>query len=132
MTKLRRELKLVGDNQRLTGARINIMPSEYGLDFAGNKGVIHKLVTGPVDDLSINVYDKSDGSGLRIDFDINSEICSYSDLLIHQKRFLRFLEKIAAAGQDQAIGNIELLLPEERERMMAHWNQTPKTLPTHC
>ncbi|CUH97717.1 Dimodular nonribosomal peptide synthase [Propionispora sp. 2/2-37] len=130
--ELRRELKLVGDNQRLAGPRINIMPFEYGLDFAGSRGVIHKLATGPADDLSINVYDKSDGSGLRIDFDANSEICSCSDLLIHQKRFFRFLETLALAGQEQAIGKIELLLPEERERVLARWNKTAEVLPSEC
>ncbi len=80
--ELRRELKLLGENQRLAGPQINIMPFEYGLDFAGNRGVIHKLATGPVDDLAINVYDKSDGNGLRIDFAANSEIYSGSDLLL--------------------------------------------------
>jgi nonribosomal peptide synthetase DhbF len=127
--ELRRELKLVGENQRLAGPQINIMPFEYGLDFAGNKGVIHKLATGPVDDLAINVYDKSDGNGLRIDFVANSEIYSGSDLRIHQKRFLRFLEKLAVDVQDQAIAKSELLLPEEREQLKVHWKETTQSLP---
>ncbi|HWQ42482.1 MAG TPA: amino acid adenylation domain-containing protein [Desulfosporosinus sp.] len=127
--ELRRDLKLLGDNQRLSGPQINIMPFEYGLDFAGNKGITHKLATGPVEDLSINVYDKSDGLGLRIDLDANPEIYSASDLLLHQQRLLSFLEKIATAEQDQAIGKIELLLPEERERVVVDWNETAQALP---
>lgn len=127
--ELRRDLKLLGDNQRLFGPQINIMPFEYGLDFAGNKGITHKLATGPVDDLSINVYDKSDGNGLRIDLDANPEVYSDSDLIIHQKRFLNLLEKIATVEQDQSIGAIELLLPEERERLLVHWNETTQSLP---
>jgi nonribosomal peptide synthetase DhbF len=128
--ELRRDLKLLGDNQRLAGPQINIMPFEYGLDFAGNKGITHKLATGPVDDLSINIYDKSDGNGLRIDLEANPEIYSNNDLVIHQKRLLNLLEKIAAATQDQPIGKMEILLPEERERVLTHWNATDQTLPS--
>jgi nonribosomal peptide synthetase DhbF len=127
--ELRRDLKLVGENQRLAGPQINIMPFEYELDFAGNKGIIHKLATGPVDDLAINVYDKSDENGLRIDFVANSEIYSGSDLRIHQKRFLRFLEKLAVDVQDQAIAKSELLLPEEREQLRVHWHETAQSMP---
>ncbi|EGO63957.1 non-ribosomal peptide synthetase [Acetonema longum] len=130
--ELRRDLKLLGENQRMAGPQINIMPFEHGLDFAGNEGVIHKLAIGPVDDLAINVYDKSDGNGLKIDFAANSEIYSDSDVRLHQKRFLRLLEKLTVAEQGQAIARSELLLPEERERLMVHWNATARTLSPAC
>ncbi|TYR81430.1 amino acid adenylation domain-containing protein [Priestia megaterium] len=128
--ELRRDLKLLGDNQRLFGPQINIMPFEYGLDFAGNKGITHKLATGPVDDLSINVYDKSDGNGLRVDLDANPEVYSKDDLVIHQKRFLNFLEKVATAEKDESIGKLDLLLPEEREQVLVQWNDTMEALPS--
>ncbi|MFP3488949.1 condensation domain-containing protein, partial [Staphylococcus sp. SIMBA_130] len=62
---LRRDLKLVGGNQRLFGPQINMMPFDYELNFAGSIGKTHKLHTGPVDDLSLNIYDQRDGKGLR-------------------------------------------------------------------
>lgn len=127
--ELRRELRLFGENQRLSGPRINIMPFEYGVDFAGNKGVIHKLATGPVDDLSINIYDKSDGKGLRIDFDANGEIYNDDQLCVHKNRFVGFLEKIAIVEKEQLLGKLEILLPEERQEVLVHWNETTKTLP---
>lgn len=128
--ELRRDLKLLGESQRLFGPQINIMPFEYGLDFAGSKGIIHKLATGPVDDLSINVYNKSDGNGLSIDLEANPEVYSSKDVALHQKRFLGFLENVATAKQDQPIGKMEILLPEESERVLVHWNQTAQTLPS--
>ena len=127
--QLRRDLKLLKDNQRLSGVRVNIMPFEYGLDFDGSIGITHKLETGPVDDLSINVYDMSDGNGLRIDLDANPEVYSDEDLLIHQQRFLTLLEKVVTQEPDQLIGKIQLLLPEERERVLIHWNDTTQALP---
>lgn len=127
--ELRRDLKLLGENQRLAGPRINLMPFGEELDFAGNKGVIHKLATGPVDDIAINVYDTPDDKGFQIDFEANPEIYSDNELVLHQKRFMGLLESLAAVRADQAIGKLEILLPEERERVLGHWNDTAQTLP---
>lgn len=128
--ELRRELKLLDGNQRLTGPQINIMPFEHEVDFAGNQGVIHKLATGPVDDLAINVYSKADGSGCSIDFAANPELYSDSDLRMHQQRFLQLLEKLATDMQNQAIAKSELLLPEERKQLLAYWGNTNQILPS--
>ena len=128
--ELRRDLKLISSSERLAGIRVNIMPFQYGLDFDGIKGITHKLATGPVDDLSINVYDMSDGNGLRIDLESNPEIYSDDDLAIHQNRFISFLEKIATSSQDQLIGNIDLLLNKEREQVLINWNKTFHELPS--
>ncbi|NEW06374.1 amino acid adenylation domain-containing protein [Paenibacillus sp. SYP-B3998] len=127
--ELRRDLKLLGDNRRLFGPQINIMPFDYDLSFAGYRGTTHNLSAGPVDDISINVYDRSDGNGLRIDMDANPAVYSREDLAIHQRRFLRFLETIAETDQNQVIGRLELLLPEERHQVVAAWNETRHVVP---
>ncbi|WP_397252199.1 amino acid adenylation domain-containing protein [Peribacillus simplex] len=128
--ELRRDLKLLGDNQRLFGPQINVMPFDYGLDFSGIKAITHKLATGPVDDLSINIYDKSDGKGLRIDIDANPKVYGLEDLGTHHARFLSFLEKVAIAEEDRSIGEVELLLPEEHQQVLLEWNCTATELPT--
>ncbi len=127
--ELRRDLKLLGDNQRLFGPQINVMPFDYGLDFAGNQAITHKLATGPVDDISINIYDKSDGYGLRVDLDANPEVYDLEELGTHHTRFLGLLEKVATAEEVHMIGELEVLLPEERERVMHQWNQTAEEIP---
>lgn len=106
MKSLRRDLKLIGENHRLFGPQINLMPFDYGLDFAGARGTTHNLSAGPVDDLSINVYDRTDGSGLRIDVDANPEVYSESDINLHQQRILQLLQT-ASAGEDMLIGQME-------------------------
>ncbi|KFC29334.1 MULTISPECIES: non-ribosomal peptide synthetase DhbF [Bacillus] len=121
--ELRRDLKLIGENHRLFGPQINLMPFDYGLDFAGARGTTHNLSAGPVDDLSINVYDRTDGSGLRIDVDANPEVYSESDIKLHQQRILQLLQT-ASAGEDMLIGQLELLLPEEKEKVISKWNET--------
>ncbi|MEK5212940.1 non-ribosomal peptide synthetase DhbF [Bacillus sp. FSL R5-0603] len=124
--ELRRDLKLIGENHRLFGPQINLMPFDYGLDFAGARGTTHNLSAGPVDDLSINVYDRTDGSGLRIDVDANPEVYSESDIKLHQQRILQLLQT-ASAGEDMLIGHMELLLPEEKEKVISKWNETAKS-----
>lgn len=128
--ELRRELKLVGDKQRMTGPRVNVMPFQYELDFAGSQGITHKLTTGPVDDLAVNLYEQEGGQGLRLDLEANPEIYSQEELAFHQRRFAHFLEVLAAAGQTGCIGQLDILLPEERELVLARWNQTAQALPS--
>ncbi|MGG1243884.1 amino acid adenylation domain-containing protein [Bacillus cabrialesii] len=123
--ELRRDLKLIGENHRLFGPQINLMPFDYGLDFAGARGTTHNLSAGPVDDLSINVYDRTDGSGLRIDVDANPEVYSESDIKLHQQRILQLLQ-MASAGEDMLIGQMELLLPQEKKQVIREWNETAK------
>ncbi|PEP56461.1 amino acid adenylation domain-containing protein [Bacillus pseudomycoides] len=123
--ELRRDLKLLGENQRLFGPMINVMPFDYALSFAGNHGVKHNLSAGPVDDLSINVSNEFDGNGLRIHFDANPEVYRLEELINHKKRFVNLLEDISDLQVDSPIGKLELLLHEERKHLV-EWNQTMK------
>ncbi|PEE41403.1 amino acid adenylation domain-containing protein [Bacillus pseudomycoides] len=123
--ELRRDLKLLGENQRLFGPMINVMPFDYALSFAGNHGVKHNLSAGPVDDLSINVSNELDGNGLRIHFDANPEVYRLEELINHKKRFVNLLENISDLQVDSPIGKLELLLHEERKHLV-EWNQTMK------
>ncbi|MGF7045583.1 nonribosomal peptide synthetase DhbF [Paenibacillus sp. DS2015] len=122
--ELRRDLKLVGENRRLFGPQINIMPFDYSLDFAGHRGMTHNLSAGPVDDLSFNVYDRFDGNGLRIDLDGNPAVYTAEDLAHHQRRFLLLLETVAMTNQHETIGRLKLLLPEESNQVLVEWNTT--------
>lgn len=72
--RLRRDLKLVGGQRRLSGPGVNIMPFEYDLRFAGHRSTVHNVSAGPVDDLALNVYDRSDGTGLRLALDANPDL----------------------------------------------------------
>ncbi|OAB38471.1 amino acid adenylation domain-containing protein [Paenibacillus glacialis] len=121
---LRRDLKLLGDQRRLFGPVINVMPFDYDLSFDGYRGTTSNLSAGPVDDLLINVYNRSDGSGLRIDFDGNPAVYSTDELESHHRRFLYLLDKISVAEIDESISRIDYLLLEERQQVLTKWNAT--------
>lgn len=126
--ELRRELKWAGDNRRLFGPLINMMPFVQDLDFAGNRGRVRNLAAGPVDDLTIHVSCGSGGSGLRIDFDANPAVYDSGELSAHRRRFLHALDALAASEPEQALGRLELLLPEERLQVLEAWNNTDRAL----
>lgn len=123
--ELRRDLKLLGENQRLFGPLVNVMPFDYGLNFAGNRGITHNLSAGPVDDLSINVYKRFDQNELMIHFDANPEVYSATELALHKERFMNLLELVVNTYQkDEPIGKINITLPEENHKALLEWNET--------
>ncbi len=124
---LRRELRgTVGG--RLFGPVVNIMRFDYDLKFAGHTAVAHPLCTGPVEDLSINLYDGSDGRGVRIDFDGHPDLYGEALLADHHGRFLRFLTRVAQAGPGIRVGAVELL-DEAEDALLADWGAAPREVP---
>ena len=121
---LRRDLKLVGGNQRLFGPQINMMPFDYELNLAGSIGKTHKLHTGPVDDLSLNIYDQRDGKGLRVDLNANADIYSEQEIELHLGRLLHVIENIAMTEADVNVSKMNVLLPEEKDNVLYRWNRT--------
>ncbi|MEV0219673.1 amino acid adenylation domain-containing protein [Streptomyces sp. NPDC050704] len=113
---LRRELDWPQGGRRFFGPVVNIMAFGPELRFAGHPTTRHNLSTGPVEDLAVNVYDRADGDGIRVDFDAGPASYSDTELTAHHRRFVRFLEHFAAAvvGPGTPVGRVDLTLPEER------------------
>ncbi|MFY0144202.1 amino acid adenylation domain-containing protein [Bacillus cytotoxicus] len=122
--ELRRDLKLLGGNQRLFGPIINVMPFDYRLNFAGNLGVKHNLSAGPVDDLSIHVYNHFDKNEFMFHFDANPAVYSEGDVTAHKERFMHFLETLTHMNPTESIGKMEVVLPNERYQVIQAWNET--------
>ncbi|MFF1744521.1 amino acid adenylation domain-containing protein [Streptomyces mirabilis] len=108
--QLRRDLKLVGGQRRLSGPGVNIMPFEYDLRFAGHRSTVHNVSAGPVDDLSVNVYDRSEGGGLRIAVDANPDLYDEADVAVLQEG-LHSLLREAVAAPDRALGDLRAREP---------------------
>ncbi len=67
--ELRRDLNWPQDGHRYFGPVVNIMAFGPELRFTGHPTTRHNLSTGPVEDLAVNVYDRADGAGIRVDLD---------------------------------------------------------------
>ncbi|GHG47184.1 non-ribosomal peptide synthetase [Streptomyces griseocarneus] len=126
---LRRDLGLLGEGTALVGPLVNVMPFDYGLTFAGARCDAHNLSGGPVDDLTVNIYDRADGSGLRIDYDANPASYEDGEVAAHQHRFLDLLTRIAAGDPHRPLSELCLATDEERERELTEFNDTATDLP---
>ena len=125
---LRRDLRLLAHDQKLFGTLVNVMLFDQDLRFAGYRTTTHNFSNGPIDDLSILVYDRPGNNGVRIEFNANSALYSKDELATHLRRFLRLLETIAANPR-RPIGRLDLLAPDERNQILADWTNTACDVP---
>jgi len=125
---LRRDLCGGAGSQRAAGPIVNIMAFDYDFCFGGLIARAFGLSNGPVDDLSVSVYERSDGRGLRIDLDANPALYSTNELIFHQRHFERLLLEIIAVPT-QPIGSLNLLEATERRQILVDWNDTAHPVP---
>ncbi|PSJ26619.1 non-ribosomal peptide synthetase [Streptosporangium nondiastaticum] len=126
---IRRDLGLLGEGRPLTGPLVNVMPFDYGLTFDGARSDAHNLAPGPVDDLTIGIYDRADGSGLRIDHDANPARYGQDELAAHQARFLDLLTRLAERDPHLPTGGLALATAAEREQVLGEFNDTATAVP---
>ncbi|MGW5333876.1 amino acid adenylation domain-containing protein [Streptomyces bauhiniae] len=126
---IRRDLGLLGENRALVGPLVNVMPFDYGVEFAGVPARARNLSAGPVEDLTVNVYDRADGRGLRIDHDGNPALYDEDDLAAHQARFLHLLESLAAAAPQAPLAALGIATPAEHALVIDEFNRTERDLP---
>ncbi len=113
----------------LVGPLVNVMPFDYGLTFAGAPSEAHNVCAGPVEDMDVNIYDRADGSGLRIDYDANPALYGDAEVAAHQRRFLDLLTRIADGDPHRPLSALGLATGEERERVLGEFNDTAVALP---
>ncbi|SIT66711.1 MULTISPECIES: amino acid adenylation domain-containing protein [Burkholderiaceae] len=126
---LQRQLGLA-PGQSLLGIKVNVMPFDYALSFGGHSSTNHNLLAGPVEDLMLGVYWTPNSRQLRIDFDANPACYTAEMLDAHQRRFIRFMQVLAADAM-QPISEIDLLDADERHRLLVEWNATQRDYPSY-
>ena len=126
LADLRRDVGGSVGDRTLFGLSVNVMPFNYDFSFAGNRAIAHNLSLGPVEDLSISVYDRSDGGPFRIDFDTNPALHAAADLSGYQQRYLRLLTGML--DPSLVIGSLEILAAGERDTILRLWNDTSRPL----
>ena len=115
---LRRALGLFHTDQQLSWTGVNIEPFDFDLTFGGHPVTAHNLSNGPVEDLTVFVYDRNDDRGLRIDFDANALLYGHDDLRRHGDRLLRLIARLVD-DPEQPIGAPVLLAGGEREMLLS-------------
>lgn len=126
---IRRDLRLLGENRGLVGPLVNVMPFDYDVDFAGAPARARNLSAGPVDDLTVNIYDRADGRGLRIDHDGNPALYDDEGLAAHQARFLYLVERLVQADPHVPTATHGIATAAELDLVLGTFNDTGRELP---
>ncbi|THA59934.1 amino acid adenylation domain-containing protein, partial [Streptomyces sp. A0958] len=127
---LRRDAGTLTGARRLTGPVLNIMGFNADMTVCGHPTINHNVSNGPVDDLSVAVYDLGAADGLRIDFDTPVEGVDVDAVAAHHDRFTAFLRAaLAPAGErgepaDRRVAELEVLSADERELLLGAWAGT--------
>ncbi|MDI5968930.1 amino acid adenylation domain-containing protein [Streptomyces sp. SL13] len=116
--QLARDLGMTG-GAALSDVVVNIMTYEYDLDFAGSPGVSRVLSTGPVDDVSVFVCERSEAQGPLIGFDVNEELYRAEDVVPHERGIITLLSRLAAAGPGTALADLDALDASTREALLS-------------
>ncbi|WP_051918518.1 non-ribosomal peptide synthetase [Prescottella defluvii] len=98
-----------GSMLRSFGPVVNLMLFRREIELADAVGEFHVLSTGPVEDLSLNVYDGVPGAAVRVDLEANPALYTRSELVRHHERFATLLELFetvpgATAVEDLLVG----------------------------
>jgi len=121
--QMRRDFQLIGNNERLFGPFVNIMPFDIGYDFAGSKGITNRLATGPVEDIAIQIFAGTQHDGWSIELAANPGLYTLEALETHHRHFLSLLEQVAA-NDDVIIGALALLSTIEQKQILQDVNNT--------
>ncbi|EPJ6836902.1 enterobactin synthase subunit F [Stenotrophomonas maltophilia] len=123
--QLRRDLGLVGTQQRLHGPLVNVQPFYKPLALPGVQAALQVLCTGPVDDLTLGF--RGDGQALLdLEIEANPALYSREDVEAHAARLLHF---VSAALQADDIAAVPLATPEEAQQVLQEFNATAHALP---
>ncbi len=113
------------------GPVVNLMMFHPQIAFGDVIGDYHVQSTGPVDDLSVNVYPGVAGRTMRVDFEANPNLYSGEHLSSLHSRFLGFLKQfVQNAGV--AVGDLALAGPAELDGLAPARGRTvpePELLP---
>ncbi|MFR9795054.1 amino acid adenylation domain-containing protein [Streptomyces sp. MS06] len=126
---IRRDLGLLGEDRGLVGPLVNVMPFDYGADFAGVPARARNLSAGPVEDLTVNVYDRADGRGLAVDHDANPALYDDDALAAHQERFLHLVDGLAHADPHRPTAATGIATPDELVLVTQEFNDTDRQVP---
>nr|WP_153347567.1 non-ribosomal peptide synthase/polyketide synthase [Nocardia aurantia] len=107
----------------LFGPIANIMLFRSDLALGDAAGRYHVLSTGPVEDLSLNVYYGA-GDSVHIDLEANPNLYGADEIARHHARFVGFLGRLVELDPGRTLASVEVATALEREVSVRTWNAT--------
>ncbi|WP_334026392.1 amino acid adenylation domain-containing protein [Nocardia terpenica] len=120
---IRRDCGYSRDARGFFGPMVNVMLFHTDLTFGAISGTLRVLSTGPVEDLSINLYNGADDR-IHIDFEANPQLYEAQEVTAHHRRFLDLLSRLLAADPESPVTAVPLITRAERDLVLREWNST--------
>ncbi|MFP1882292.1 amino acid adenylation domain-containing protein [Lonsdalea quercina] len=118
---LKADLGMAAGRETLFSTLINILPCHNdSLTFEGAKAKVHNLLLGPVDDLSITLFDRGVNEGIELCLNANAALYHERELAWHLRRISHFLSS-AATELSRPVAELPVTLPEELA-LMRQWH----------
>ncbi|WP_228803714.1 amino acid adenylation domain-containing protein [Nocardia higoensis] len=124
---IRRDCGYSANTRGFFGPMVNIMLFNNELRFGSLVGELHVLSTGPVEDLSVNVYDGEGGT--HLDFEANRLLYAEREVTAHHERFLDYLARFLTAERDATVRGLQAITASERDLVVRAWNDTEVAVP---
>ncbi|MFC9996215.1 non-ribosomal peptide synthase/polyketide synthase [Nocardia sp. NPDC127526] len=126
---IRRDADRAGQQTRraLFGPLVNIMLFDLSLPLADAQARYHVLTTGPVEDLSLQLY-HAGAEQVVLELEANPNLYGGDDIARHHARFVGFLERLLAADPGTPVAGVRAATELEREVSLRIWNDTGREL----
>jgi amino acid adenylation domain-containing protein len=93
---------------------VNVMKFEFSPKFGPLTASVHNLSNGPVDDISISVFEQPGEGGLQIALNGNANRYDAALLVAHYKWFMICLERVCSFDSAMAVDSIDWISQTER------------------
>ncbi|WP_083874386.1 non-ribosomal peptide synthetase [Nocardia paucivorans] len=120
---IRRDCGYSRGSRGFFGPMINVMLFGNKLQFGDVEGSPQVMATGPVEDLSVNLYYGA-GNRIHLDFEANPQLYGEAELAAHHERFLDFLNRFLAVPSDTPAFGLPAITEAERDLVLRTWNDT--------
>ncbi|MFR9749971.1 amino acid adenylation domain-containing protein [Nocardia sp. 004] len=120
---IRRDSGYSRDTRGFFGPMVNMMLFHSELRFGSLVGSMHVLATGPVEDLSVNIYNGTHGR-IHVDFEANPRLYKETEVSAHHTRYLEFLRRFLNADPRTPVESLGAITSVERECVLRQWNAT--------
>jgi amino acid adenylation domain-containing protein len=125
--RIRQDLKRV--NEAFFSMVVNVVSLDYRLSFGDCLSYAHTLAGGPVDDLTMLVYDRSVDGGIEISYEVNPDLYGVGFEKNVARRFVKILNWLVAAEPGDLLARAEILDEAERRQILSIWNDTTAEMP---
>ncbi|RVW06542.1 non-ribosomal peptide synthetase [Rhodococcus spongiicola] len=125
---LDREVRAIDPDRRVFGPGINSMMFEHPVELDGYPTRVRSSVTGPVRDLDFSIQGGEDGEPIRID--LRAPAGNRDELMRHRDRLMHFMSQFLKDPM-VAVGALEPMTDDERQRVLVDWNDTAEPQPSH-